>query len=159
MLKQVLAWDSQLITCLTLYNCLTNPCNFKQHFILEARASLVGQWERIHLPMQETRVPSLTWEDPTCHGATKPGNHNYWACALAPRSCNYRAHVLELLEPTLQDKRSHQWEACAPQPKSRSHSPEIKSPPSNKDPSQPKINKNKVIKKILMINHNILQHI
>ena len=22
------------------------------------------------------------WEDPTCCGATKPMNHNYWACAL-----------------------------------------------------------------------------
>ena len=27
-------------------------------------ASLVPQWERIHLPMQETRVRSLGWEDP-----------------------------------------------------------------------------------------------
>ena len=25
--------------------------------------------------------------------ATKPVHHNYWACALEPRSCNYRAHV------------------------------------------------------------------
>ena len=28
------------------------------------------------LPMQETRVRSLIWEDPTCHGATKPVRHN-----------------------------------------------------------------------------------
>ena len=28
------------------------------------RASLVAQWQRIHLPMQETQVPSLGWEDP-----------------------------------------------------------------------------------------------
>ena len=34
--------------------------------------SLVAQWLRIHLPMQGTRVRSLVWEDPTCHGATKP---------------------------------------------------------------------------------------
>ena len=32
--------------------------------------SLVVQWLRIHLPMQETRVQSLIWEDPTCRGAT-----------------------------------------------------------------------------------------
>ena len=30
------------------------------------------QWVRIRLPMQETWVPSLVWEDSTCHGATKP---------------------------------------------------------------------------------------
>ena len=29
------------------------------------------QWLRISLPMQETRVRSLAWEDPTCCGATK----------------------------------------------------------------------------------------
>ena len=34
--------------------------------------SLVAQWIRICLPMQETRVRSLVWEDPMCCGATKP---------------------------------------------------------------------------------------
>ena len=29
-------------------------------------ASLVVQWLRIHLPMQETWIQSLIWEDPTC---------------------------------------------------------------------------------------------
>ena len=48
------------------------------------RASLVAQWLRIHLPMQGTWVRSLAWEDPTCHGATKPVRHNYWACTLEP---------------------------------------------------------------------------
>ena len=37
--------------------------------------SLVAQWLRIRLPMQGTRVRSLVWEDPTCHGATKPVRH------------------------------------------------------------------------------------
>ena len=41
--------------------------------------SLVAQWIRIRLPMQGTQVPSLVWEDPTCHGATKPVCHNYWS--------------------------------------------------------------------------------
>ena len=41
------------------------------------RASLVAQWLRIHLPMQGTWVRALVWEDPTCHGATKPMRHNY----------------------------------------------------------------------------------
>ena len=39
--------------------------------------SLVVQWLRIHLPMQETQVQALVQEDPTCHGATKPVRHNY----------------------------------------------------------------------------------
>ena len=41
------------------------------------RASLVAQWLRIRLPMQETRVRALVREDPTCRGATKPVRHNY----------------------------------------------------------------------------------
>ena len=39
--------------------------------------SLVAQWLRIRLPMQGTRVQSLVWEDPTCHGATKTMRHSY----------------------------------------------------------------------------------
>ena len=38
-------------------------------------------------------------QDPTCHGATKPVHHNYWACAPEPGSGNYWAHVLRLLKP------------------------------------------------------------
>ena len=41
------------------------------------RASLVAQWLRVRLPMQETRVRALVWEDPTCRGATRPMSHNY----------------------------------------------------------------------------------
>ena len=41
------------------------------------RASLVAQWLRICLPMQGTWVRALVWEDPTCHGATRPMSHNY----------------------------------------------------------------------------------
>ena len=52
-------------------------------------ASLVAQWLRIRLSMQGTRVRALVWEDPTCHGATKPVRHNYWACALEPMWHNY----------------------------------------------------------------------
>ena len=40
-------------------------------------ASLVAQWLRICLPMQETRVRALVWEDPTCHGANGPVSHSY----------------------------------------------------------------------------------
>ena len=51
-------------------------------------ASLVAPWWRICLPMQETQVWSLIWEDSTCCRATKPVPHNYWACALESRSRN-----------------------------------------------------------------------
>ena len=62
--------------------------------------------------MQGTQVRALVWEDPTCHGATKPVHHNYWACALEPASHNDWARVLQLLkpvhlEPVLHNKRSH----------------------------------------------------
>ena len=36
-----------------------------------------SQWIRICVSMQETQVPSLIPEDPTCHRATKPVCHNY----------------------------------------------------------------------------------
>ena len=42
-----------------------------------ARASLVAQWLRIHLPIQGTWVRALVQEDPTCRGATKPVHHTY----------------------------------------------------------------------------------
>ena len=51
------------------------------HLLKMHRASLVAQWLRICLLMQGTRVRALVWEDPTCHGATRPVSHNYWACA------------------------------------------------------------------------------
>ena len=53
--------------------------NFKLAFIIKKQAcwaSLVAQWLRIHLPMQETWVQALVRDDPTCCRATKPMNHN-----------------------------------------------------------------------------------
>ena len=81
-------------------------------------ASLVVQWLRIRLPMQGTWVRALVWEDPTCHRATKPLRHNYWACTLEPASHNYWACVPQLLKPTrlepvLCNKRSHRNEKPA----------------------------------------------
>ena len=40
-------------------------------------ASLVVQWIRIRLPMQETQVRSLVQKAPACHGVTKPMHYNY----------------------------------------------------------------------------------
>ena len=53
----------------------------------------------VHLPMQETQVRSLVQEDPTCCGATKQVDHNYWACAPEPEGRNCWAHKLQLLKP------------------------------------------------------------
>ena len=44
----------------------------------ETGASLVAQ----------CYVQSLVWEDPTCHGATKPLHHDYRACALQQGNCS-----------------------------------------------------------------------
>ena len=41
------------------------------------RSSIGAQWQRICLPMQEIQVPSLSWEDPTCHGAISTMHHNW----------------------------------------------------------------------------------
>ena len=41
-------------------------------------ASLVPQWERIHLPMQETRVQSLGQEDPLEKEMTIPSSVLAW---------------------------------------------------------------------------------
>ena len=43
----------------------------------------------VNPPTQETRVQSLSREDPTRGGAVKPVWHNSSACALEPRSRNY----------------------------------------------------------------------
>ena len=80
------------------------------------------QWLRIHLPMQGTWVRALVQEDPTCHRATKPMHHNYWAWALEPASHNSWARAPQLLKPARLEK-SPQWEACTT--KSRPRSPQL----------------------------------
>ena len=45
------------------------------------------QWLRISLPMQDTWVQSLVWEDSTCPGEpNKPMSHSYWARAPQPQA-------------------------------------------------------------------------
>ena len=58
--------------CWSLETCLSSAIKNSQ-----VGTSLVAQWLRIRLPMQGTWVRTLVWEDPTCHGATKPVCHNY----------------------------------------------------------------------------------
>ena len=106
-------------------------------------ASLEAQWWIICLPMQQTRVRSPVQEDPTCHKATETVNHKYWACALgpgshktaAPTSCNSSS----VFAP--QEKPPH-WEAvCIRNTVAPSSLQPERSPPSNKDPAKPRINK------------------
>ena len=73
----------------------------------------MAQWLRISLPMQGTRVRALVREDPTCHRATKPVCHNYWACALEHVSHNYWAREPRARAP--QQEKPLQWEAHLPQ--------------------------------------------
>ena len=46
--------------------------------------SLVVQWSRICLPVQETQVLSLVPKDSACHKATEPVCHHCWAHGLQP---------------------------------------------------------------------------
>ena len=82
------------------------------------KTSLVIQWIRIRLPMQETQVWSLIWEYPTYLGATKPVLLNYWAQTPG-------AHALQQEKPPQREAPTSQL---------------AKIPPSKGDPAQPKIN-------------------
>ena len=97
--------------------------------------------------MQKKWVQSVIWEDPTCHRATKPVCHNYWACALEPGTHNYWALAPQILKPVyprdhaLQQEKSLQLEASAPLESSLCLPQLEKSPCSNEDPTQWYINK------------------
>ena len=115
-------WDHWQLHFRSMYYI---PSQRKKNFYFYSKkltlgTSLVAQWLSIRLPMQGTWVRALVWEDPTCHGATKPTYHNYWPCALEPESHNYWARVPQLLkpmhlEPVLRNKeKSLQWEARVP---------------------------------------------
>ena len=102
-----------------------------------------------------TQVRALAQEDPTCHGATKPVRHNYWAWALEPTSHNYwalepqllssRATTTEAHAPracALQQEKPPQWEAHAKQRRvAPTHCNYRKPAHTNEDPTRPKINK------------------
>ena len=114
----------------TTHFCFSNPrnhqkgggagwgegCCFSSNTKYSAGTSLVAQWLRIRLSMQGTQVWALVREDPTCHGATKPMLHNYWACARArePQLLSPRATTTEARVPRAharQQEKPPQWEA------------------------------------------------
>ena len=82
-----------------------------------------GSGYRIYIPMQETWVRFLTWEDPTCCRETKP-IYNYWGCAGELGSHNHWHRVLRPLKPSRpragapQQEGPPRREACALQQES-----------------------------------------
>ena len=89
------------------------------------------------------QVQTLIQEDPTCPGTAK--HHNYWACALEPRSRNYWTHGQNYcspnaMEPLIHDQRHHCNERLQTA-KSGPHLPQLKKGPhGNRDPARQKIN-------------------
>ena len=82
--------------------------------------------------MQEIQFLPLVQEDPTCHRATKPMCHNYWACVLEPGNQSYRSQGYR--------------KPSDPQPESSPHSPQLeKSRHISEVPAKSKTNK--IIKK------------
>ena len=117
-------WGSRVFTCAQKKREYSYMPRKKE----SCGASLVAQWLRICLPMQGTRVRALVWEDPTCHGATKPMCHNYWACASG--AC------------APQQERPREWEACTLRWRVAPACRNWRKPSHrNEDPTQPKINK------------------
>ena len=58
-----------------MFTCKYHSCNSTESMLLQG----LPRWlsgKRIHLPMQETQVPSLILEDPTFCGAAMPLYHN-----------------------------------------------------------------------------------
>ena len=53
------------------------------------KASLLAQWWRICLPVEETHIRALIQGGPTGLGAAKPMSDNYRACAPEPGNGNY----------------------------------------------------------------------
>ena len=84
-------------------------------------ASLLAQWQRVHMPVQEIWVQPLIQEDSTCCETTKLVCNNYWACGLEPGSHIHWAHVLQVWKPqrprahALEHEKPPQWEARARQ--------------------------------------------
>ena len=113
------AWDFRFSECLKGSICLPRQDKWLSKKQIQGISikSVSGErlpcWHRESISqMQGTWVWSLVWEDPTCHRATKPVNHNYWAPGIQttrePVCLSYwRLHSLE---PT-----RHNQRICAPQ--------------------------------------------
>ena len=69
------------------------------------RASLVVQWQRIHLHVQETRAHSLVWEDSPCRTASKPGSHTTEPAFWSPGAGSTLHSVLHNTEATRRNQK------------------------------------------------------
>ena len=112
----------------------------------------LAQWWKIHLPVQETWVWSLVWEDPTCCRATNPMCHNYWADALEPARHNYRAHTRQLLKPVC--SRAH----AQPEKKPLEGEPRARQQRPSTAKTKNVLKKKKRIKKQCLTSSIILSH-
>ena len=76
---------------------------------------------RIHLPMQETQVRPLIWEDPRCPGAIEPPVlQNFWACALhILQSTRPRAPAAQWGRPPHENAAPRAWRQAAPSSRGR----------------------------------------
>ena len=101
------------------------------------RGSRVVRWWRIHQPIQERQIWPLIREDLTGWRATKPVRHNYWTCALEPRSHSCWSQNALARACALQEESSHNENSTVMKSSPNSLKPE-KSLSSNKDPTQPK---------------------
>ena len=112
--------------------------------------------------MQETKVWSLAWEDPTCDGVTKPVFHNYWASIVEP-TLQLPSPLLQLLKPvrpracTLQQEKTVQCEAHAPHSSAPQSLALEKRTCSNEEPAQPRNNNFIFLKEIIDLIHTQFQ--
>ena len=67
--------------------------------------SLVAQWQRIHLPMQDTQNSSLVQEDPHMHNATQP--HSPQLLSLCSGAQKPQLLSPHMIKPGLCNERSH----------------------------------------------------
>ena len=122
-------WDNPKRTTVTRTNQTLSFGKFEYEPQEGIHDSLVVQWLRVHLPMQETwfnpwsgKIPHAVEQLSLCTTSTEPVHHKYWAHApqvLSPCTTStepvhhkYWARVLQLLKPTclepmLCSKRSH----------------------------------------------------
>ena len=70
-------WEIILIDTEKLFDKIQLPFMMKTVKKLVIGASLMAQWKRIPLLMQETRVEFLVGEDPAGCRATKPVHYSY----------------------------------------------------------------------------------
>ena len=77
-------------------------------------ASLLAQWQRIRLLMQEMWVQSLAWDDSTRLGATKPREPQL--LSLGSRAWESQLLKPKTLEPVLHNKKSYCSEKAVHQP-------------------------------------------